>query len=204
MSSSTAATHRRSRDEPTADRPTPRAPRLPVLRWAAQVVVWIVILVSLGALAAGVLVPRLGGATPYTVLTGSMRPTLPPGTLVVMKPVEGTGQVGIGTVVTYQLRSDEPTVVTHRVVATRTDLRGNLEYQTRGDANGAPDQRWVRPVQVRGQLWYAVPKLGLVNQWLTGHQRGAAILVVAGGLALYAGTMFAGAVRDRRRRKEPT
>ncbi len=41
-----------------------------------------------------VVVPKVGGATAYTVLTGSMRPTMPPGTLVVVKPVKPDADPG--------------------------------------------------------------------------------------------------------------
>jgi signal peptidase len=64
----------------------------------------------------GVVAPLVLGATPYTVLTGSMRPTYPPGTMVVVRPVD-VERVAPGDVVTYQLASGRPEVVTHRVVA---------------------------------------------------------------------------------------
>lgn len=171
-----------------------------VVRWVARVLAWTVILGCLLALAVAVLLPRIGGGTPYTVLTGSMRPHLPPGTLVVVRPAD-PGDIGVGTVVTYQLRSGEPQVVTHRVVAVRSNLEGEIEFQTQGDDNDVPDEAWVRPEQVRGALWYSVPYLGRVNTLVTGHQRQLLVYVVAGGLAVYAGAMFAGACRDRTRRR---
>src|SRR3954447_20300451 len=99
------------------------------LRWCGQVAAWIVILAMTAVITAAVLVPRLGGATPYTILTGSMRPNMPPGTLVVIKPVP-IDQIGIGTVVTYQLNSGEHTVVTHRVVAVGFDGTGKRMFTT--------------------------------------------------------------------------
>jgi signal peptidase len=57
------------------------------LRRAGQVTCLLVILLVTAAIGIAVLVPRLGGATPYVVLTGSMEPRMPPGTLVVVKPV---------------------------------------------------------------------------------------------------------------------
>lgn len=170
------------------------------VRWVVRVLTWMVILGTLGVLAAAVLVPRLGGATPYTVLTSSMKPGLPPGTLVVSRPTD-VDDIGIGTIVTYQLRSGEPEVVTHRVVAVRTNLRGEVEFQTQGDANSAPDASWVRPEQIRGSLWYAVPQLGRVNTMLSGHQRQIAVYGVAGALGIYAGAMFSGAAVGRLRRR---
>lgn len=120
---------------------------------------WLALAASVAALVAGVLVPRLAGATPYTVTTGSMAPSLPVGTLVVVRPV-APRQVVIGDVVTYQLRSDEPLTVTHRVVGVVAGADGTRRFTTRGDANGAADPEPVRVEQVRGEVWYAVPHLG--------------------------------------------
>ena len=147
---------------------------------------------------AAVVVPRLAGATPYAVLTGSMRSDLPPGTLVVVRPV-AVEDVRIGDIVTFQLTSGDPVVATHRVVAIGSAGSGERTFQTQGDANDAPDPDWVRPVQVKGRVWYAVPYLGHANDLLNGEQRHLAVLLTAGGLVAYACFMFGGAVRDRRR-----
>jgi signal peptidase len=157
------------------------------------------ILAMAGAVAGAVLVPRLGGATPYTVLTGSMRPALPPGTLVVVRPVPAE-QLGIGSVITYQVESGKPTVVTHRVVGTGVDAKGEPIFHTRGDANEVVDRTPVRAVQVKGELWYAVPHLGRLSNLVSSERRKLARRIAAGGLGLYALAMFGGAVRDRTRR----
>ncbi|GAA4099459.1 signal peptidase I [Nocardioides kongjuensis] len=166
--------------------------------WIRQVVAWLVIIGVVVVLAAAVVVPRLAGATPYTVLTGSMRPDRPPGTLVVVRPVD-PDDLAVGDVVTYQLESGEATVVTHRIVAIGNQLDGDLVLTTQGDANDVPDREPVKPVQVRGRLWYSIPYLGYVNNALSGKQRQVAVLVVSTGLVGYAAFMFVGAVRDRRR-----
>ena len=77
--------HRWSLFRPTSD-PTGWA-RTVVISFAWRVTVWLVLLTAAAALAAAVAVPRLTGATPYTVTTGSMRPGYPPGALVVVKPL---------------------------------------------------------------------------------------------------------------------
>ncbi len=170
------------------------------LGWLWQVVVWLVIVAVVVVLAAAVLVPRIAGATPYTVLTGSMRPSYPEGTLVVVKPVE-FDEIGLGDVITYQLESGRATVVTHRVVGTANRFDGEQVLVTRGDANEDPDPERVREVQVQGELWYSIPYLGYVNNAITGRQRQTAVLVVSALLVGYAAYMFVGALRDRRRRR---
>lgn len=162
-----------------------------------------VLLVALAVLAIAVAVPRLTGATTYTILTGSMRPGLPPGTLVVMRSTP-PGALRVGDVVTYQLESGSPTVATHRIVAMGVNGKGERTFRTQGDANDTPDPEWVRPVQIRGKLWYAVPYVGWADHWLNGQQRALTRMVVAAGLGGYALVMFGGALRDRRRsRQEP-
>lgn len=147
-----------------------------------------------------VVVPLIAGATPYTVLTGSMRPTYPPGTLVVVRPVD-TDSLGVGTVITYQLRSGEPGVITHRIVAQSVDAQGNRIFTTRGDANAVADADPVIPAQIRGDVWYSVPLLGYVNSFLSRGQRNVLIIVAACCLLAYAVYMFASAGIDSARRR---
>lgn len=169
--------------------------------WVRRVVVWLVLLAAVAVLAVAVIVPRIAGATPYAVQTGSMQPTYPPGTLVVTRPVDND-EIGIGTPLTYQLESGESTVVTHRVVGVRLGDDGKSWFQTQGDANNAPDEDLVRPIQVRGEVWYDVPYLGYLNSVLNGAQHQLLVFVVAGGLVVYALFMFVSALRDRVRARE--
>lgn len=168
------------------------------LGWIGQVISWLVILGVVAVLAAAVVVPRLAGAAPYTVLTGSMKPSYPPGTLVVVKPLP-FDEIVVGDVITYQLESGKATVVTHRVTEVNARLDGKTVLTTQGDANNAADPERVEAVQVRGRLWYSVPYLGYVNNALSGGQRQTAVLVVSVALVGYAAFMFVGAIRERRR-----
>jgi signal peptidase len=165
--------------------------------WRAAVIG--VLAVMVGAIAAAVVVPRLAGATPFTVLTASMRPHYPPGTLVVVRPVDAD-LLRVGDVVTYQLRSGEADVVTHRIVAAGQSLQhpGERVFTTKGDANRIADAKPVRPEQIRGRLWYSVPYLGRVSNLLTAGAREIVAVTAAIGLFGYAGFMFGSAVRDRR------
>jgi signal peptidase len=149
-----------------------------------------------------VVVPAASGSTPYTILTSSMEPGLPPGTLVIVKPIEPT-DIRIGTVITYQLDSGEPEVVTHRVVEIQSpNLPGGTpSFITKGDANSAPDAKPVMSLQVRGAVWYSVPLIGWVNNVVNGDLRAIVIPVVAGLLFLYAGWSIVTSRIDKRRRR---
>ncbi|MGB6181520.1 MAG: signal peptidase I [Rhodococcus sp. (in: high G+C Gram-positive bacteria)] len=156
---------------------------------------------AIAILAATVVVPRITGATPYTILTASMEPTYPPGTLIVVREVDQS-DIRLGTPVTYQLESGKPEVVTHRIVRVSNSANGDVRYVTRGDANGTDDEP-IRYEQIRGAVWYSVPFIGYVNSWINGEQRRISVLVISGLLGVYALVMIGGAVRDRTRTKEP-
>lgn len=167
--------------------------------WFGRIVAWGVVALAVASIVVAVVVPRLAGATPYAVMTGSMEPTYAAGSLVVVRPVDGPGDLGVGKVITYQRRSGEAQTVTHRVVGMQQSRDGQLRLVTRGDANTIADPEPVVPVQVRGAVWYSVPHLGRVYGWLSGDQREAGTQLVALVLAGYAAIMGVGAVRDRHR-----
>lgn len=169
--------------------------------WLGQVLAWSCVVAVAAALTAIVLVPRLAGATPYAVLTGSMSPGLPAGSLVVVRPV-APEDVGVGAVITYQLESGKPTVVTHRVIAVETAINGDRAFVTQGDANDVADPEPVLAVQVKGERWYSVPYLGHVHTLLSGSQRQIGVYVVGSLLLAYAAYMFTSSIRERRRRPD--
>jgi signal peptidase len=151
-------------------------------------------------LATTIVIPKILGAQTYTILTGSMRPGMPPGTVVVIRHVPAD-QIAIGNVVTYQIHSGEPTVATHRVRAISVALNGQLTFTTQGDANPSPDPVPVRPVQIRGKLLYAVPWVGLPSLWIG---VGIREIVVMGSVAIllgYALFSFVGGFLDWRRER---
>lgn len=168
-----------------------------VLTFAGRALATAVVIVAGAALVAGVLVPRLFHATPYTVLTGSMRPALPVGTMVVVRPSES---IAIGDVITFQVRSGDPEVVTHRVVGVGTTVDGERRYTTRGDNNTIADKALVQPVQIRGKVWYSVPYLGYVATWLGVGTKQWVSVGVAALLVGYAGWQVVQSRRERRHR----
>lgn len=168
--------------------------------WIRTITSWLLLLVAVAVLAALVVVPRIVGATPYTVLTGSMEPTLSPGTLIVVKPVPAT-ELRAGDVITFQIESDNPAVNTHRITQVVYDAQGTPRFQTQGDANNVADRGLLVPGQIRGKYWYSVPYLGYANNALTGDSRQLLLVVAIGGLGAYALWMFGSSVADARRNR---
>ena len=131
-----------------------------VLTWVAGTLVVLVV-----ALAVAVaVVPAVGGATPLTVLSGSMEPALPVGSTVVVRP-QPAGSIAAGDVITFTDREEgsaETRVVTHRVI----EVRPGPEFVTMGDANDTPDPGVVPAADVLGVQWYHVPWVGLLRERL--------------------------------------
>ena len=146
-----------------------------------------------------ILIPAVSGSTPMTILTGSMQPTYPPGTLIIVQPIEPDAIV-IGDPITYQIESGKPEVVTHRVVAISA-TGSQLSFTTQGDNNAVADTNPVQAIQVKGTLWYAIPMLGWVNSAVSGESRGILVPIVAGSLFAYAAWVFFSAFRARRLRR---
>jgi signal peptidase len=158
-------------------------------------------LLLIGALV--IAVPAISGATPMTILTSSMEPTYPPGTLIIVKPVD-IDEITIGEPITFQLESGKPEVVTHRVVAISV-VEGEKSFTTKGDNNAVADAVPVMPVQVRGVVWYAVPYIGFANTFINGDNRSWIVPIAALGLFVYAGYMLVSGVHHsvvRRRRQQ--
>ncbi|WP_220700530.1 signal peptidase I [Mycetocola lacteus] len=186
--------------EPSGSAPRSRGRRIAGL--ITKIISWIVIGAAVLLIVAFVLVPRVTGATPYTVLTGSMRPNMPPGTTVVVRPIDFDA-IRVGDVITYQIASGKPEVVTHRVIAVNVTQDGP-RLQTKGDANPAPDPNPVRPEQVRGKVWYWAPFVGYLSQGIQSDTRTWVARGIGIALIGYAAVVVVGAVRGRARRRRET
>ncbi|MGB6246388.1 MULTISPECIES: signal peptidase I [Gordonia] len=183
-----------------ADPPVPRTPRQRALHLLWQGASWLLLAAAFAVLVGTIVVPKVAGARPYTVLTPSMKPDYPPGTLIVVKP-RPIDSIAVGDVITYQIASGRPDVITHRVTEIQRAADGAPRFVTRGDNNGMADPVPVRPVQVRGVLWYSVPYLGFVNTWFTGAKRTVTVFVLAGLLFAYGAWQFYADWRAERRRR---
>lgn len=147
-----------------------------------------------------IILPAATGSTPMTVLTSSMEPTYPPGTLVIVKPIDEQ-DIRVGDPITYQIESGKEAVVTHRVIAVTSSTDGTRTFTTQGDNNDVADAAPVLPVQVRGKVWYSVPWIGYVNLFVNGDYRSWIVPVLATGLFLYAGYMVASGIASNAKKR---
>jgi signal peptidase len=163
-----------------------------------QIVAWAIAAVLFALIILLVVVPRLTGSTPYTILTGSMVPTMPPGTVVVSRPT-AFSDIRVGDVVTYQIASGQPAVVTHRVIGINVESDGSDTLTMKGDANPSPDLRHVISKQVRGVVWYSVPLVGYFGAIGSPDVRSVAARLIGAALIAYAlYVLIAALVRGRK------
>lgn len=115
-----------------------------------------ILLLILAVLAVLLLGPRIMGYQSMAVLTGSMEPAYPVGSLIYVKEVEPE-TLETGDVITYQLSGD--TVVTHRIVEIHKDTQ---EVVTKGDANETNDGNPIPYEAIVGKADFNIPYLGYI------------------------------------------
>lgn len=116
-----------------------------------------ILMLLLVVIAALLLVPKLFGYTQYAVISGSMEPNIPVGSIVYDKEAEPE-KLEIGDVITYRLSGD--TLVTHRIVAIDEAAQ---TVQTKGDANESEDGTPVPYSKIVGVEAFHVPLLGYIS-----------------------------------------
>jgi signal peptidase len=133
---------------------------------------------SIGAVGAGLVLD----VRPLVVVSGSMEPTIPVGSLIAGRTVPAA-DVEVGDVVTVPRRAGTTDLVTHRVVEVRASdaARGARELVLRGDANATDDPAPYTVTEVRRHV-ATVPGGGCVVRVLQ-STRG---MVVLGGVLLAA------------------
>lgn len=176
---------------------TTRTPRQGLPRRVLSAVTTLAVLAVLALAIALAVVPRMLDGAALTVLTGSMVPTYDPGDVVVVRGVkDARTEVQVGDVISFQPLPNDPTLVTHRVVAVQSTSEGP-RWVTRGDANGADDDP-LQAKQIKAEVVYHVPYVGHVTL-AVGQHRSVVVVGVAAALFVYAAWMVLSPDRSRRR-----
>ena len=136
------------------------------------------ILIIIVVLCIPVTVPRAFGIHMYSVITGSMEPEIPTGSLVYVKNVEPES-VKEDDVIAFYAAKDGGSIITHRVVSNSTVMG---EFITKGDANKTKDMNPVKYNDYIGKMILSVPKAGALVQIAssTSGKIGAASMVGIG------------------------
>lgn len=122
-------------------------------RWYYPLVTFLIFCYFLFSLSDQVLLKRY---YLFNVRTGSMLPTLPLSSLIV---VDSGSSINKGDIITYYPDTNKTKkTVTHRLVQVMDYDQGEL-YQAQGDNNDKPDS-WISSEQVLGKVVMTVPFLG--------------------------------------------
>ena len=108
---------------------------------------------------------RLFGFQVYGVLSGSMEPSYPVGSLVYVKAVDAD-ELKLRDVITYSV--SPKTVVTHRIVEIVPDENNPYikRFRTKGDANEDVDASLVGAADIIGRVSFCIPHLGNVASYI--------------------------------------
>ena len=135
------------------------------------------VLVLLIAACVPLTVPRMLGYELYTVVSGSMEPAIPTGSLVYVEHID-PADVREGDVIAFYDAMDAASVITHRVVTNSTVMG---KFITKGDANAENDMRPIPYSYLIGRVRMSVQKLGALAQIFTSN---AGKLAAASALGL--------------------
>jgi len=96
----------------------------------------------------------------YSVMSGSMQPTIPVGAVVVVKP---QSSYNIGDIITFKPvgAKTKSETVTHRIKDIKI-INDQNTYVTKGDANSVDDQNLVREDDIIGKELFSVALVGYV------------------------------------------
>lgn len=149
------------------------------------------------ALPVGVLVVSVwvAGWQLRPILTESMSPGYPSGSLLVVAPTS-PADVEVGMVVMFEDPGAPGRLVVHRVAA-RTGA-GLPTFRTRGDANNTSDPHPVPASAIRGEVRWAIPALGRAIASLS-NPHAPTLLFAAPASALVLSELL----RWERRRRRP-
>ncbi len=98
-----------------------------------------------------------------SVLTGSMAPTYPVGSLLVIGQIDAA-DVEAGMAIVFDDPGHPGRLMAHRVVAATAGT--TVAFTTQGDANPSRDPDPVTARHVRGRVLWSVSQLGTGMEWL--------------------------------------
>lgn len=142
----------------------------------------IVILLIIGVFVLISLIPIKGNYKILAVMSGSMKPTIPTGSLVIIKPCKNYNVNDIVTFKSYgsQKKND---FTTHRIVDLSSDS-GETIFFTKGDANKSQDTGYLTHDQIKGKVFLCIALVG----YIIGYAKtlpGLIIIIVLATIIVY-------------------
>lgn len=160
---------------------TPRRSNLAAWLLLARVVIARAILATVTGLAVWAIILLPFGLSSTVIASGSMRPSVAVGDVVVTRPISENTEL-LGRVVTAANPAKPGHLLSHRIVADHK----NGTYQTKGDANRDPDSTPLPRTAIHGRAFLLVPWVGLPSHWLATGQPIPVVITAIGLIALAA------------------
>ena len=122
----------------------------------------VIVAVALAFLISGI---RILGFEVFGVLTGSMEPTYPIGSLIYVKSAD-PDELRVNDVITFSLTPG--VIATHRIVEVVPDADNPsiVRFRTKGDANASVDASLVSGGNIVGKVMFCVPHLGHLASYI--------------------------------------
>ncbi|NTW89292.1 MAG: signal peptidase I [Candidatus Moranbacteria bacterium] len=122
----------------------------------------------------------VAGVRLYTVLSGSMEPTLHTGSIIFVIP---QASYQVGDVVTR--KTEDPAVtVTHRI-SEKIDRDGDTVFHTKGDANDVADAEDIPVSSIIGKEAVTVPWMGYAVNFAKTKEGFALVVIVPAAIIVY-------------------
>ena len=104
--------------------------------------------------------PRLAGYQVYGILSESMEPVLPSGSIIYAKTVDPS-EIQVNDIIVYPYSSASDLVVAHRVIEIQSEEE---QFVTKGDANTNEDSNPILYDAVLGKVVLCIPIIGNIFQ----------------------------------------
>lgn len=144
---------------------------------------------------------KLFGLEPYTVLSPSMEPDYPTGSLIYVVNVD-PADLKVDDVITFRLTGDM--TATHRVIELVPDEDDSdvVRFRTKGDNNDIADGSLVEFDAVIGKPVLCIPLLGYLAAYIQNPP--GSIVAITVGVALIIVVIILDTITDDKSKKEET
>ena len=123
-------------------------------------VVGVIFIVAVILACIPMVVPKIMGMQVYDIVTGSMEPTIPVGSLIIVEDAEPT-ELAEGDIIAF---TSNGSVISHRVVENHVV---NGEVVTKGDANEVNDVNPIPYANIIGKVKWHIPVIGQLMELLS-------------------------------------
>ena len=138
--------------------------------------------------------PSFFGIKTYSIISGSMEPTIHTGDIVIAKETNKEN-LQIGDIISFRLGQS---VVTHRIIGIEETENGEV-YTTKGDKNNTEDKVEIKIDLIEGKVIGRIPFMGKISKLLHGNI--SIIVIILMVYIYYSHTSKVSRIKNRRKAK---